>query len=469
MEEWWPKRKRYDFREGIRSYEKVAPGSYAAKAPYVDHGTDIVDKWRYIDPQESVREWEKLWTKVWNLAGCASDIPEPGDWFKYDLGLESFLVLRDDDRQVKAFYNVCPHRGNQIARTDFGKIDDCFRCAFHGWRFNKNGSLNKIKEPETFRPEVIADKPGLTPVRCEVWGNFVFINMDRDAEPLLSFLGVIPEHLAAYNLDDFRVFDDVEYVFDANWKTTIDAFLEFYHGDQIHPELGEGMETYFVQYDLYSKGVSRMILPLGYAPDKLPNTKVVNSTLLSMLRSWGGNSEEWKHLTGAEYKRAMIEVKRRLARRVGWDHFEALEDDQITDDWNYHVFPSVTFNLYPDGNYVQMFRPHPTDPHKCIWRAMTLVPIPKKGGFTPVAIADLGQGTVGEEWDGTVRPPIKRATKPAELGFILAQDAELVPPVHKGVRSASFKGFRLSEQEIRIRHYLAELDRYLNKASSARR
>ena len=461
MEEWWPKRESYDFREGIRSYPSVAPGSYAAKAPYVDHGTDIVDKRRYVDPAESALEWEKLWKKIWNMAGCASDIPERGDWFKYDLGKESFVVVRGDDDKIRAFYNVCPHRGNQIVRSDFGKVNDCFRCAFHGWQFDKDGSLLAIKEEETFRPEVIADRPGLTEVRCEIWGNFVFINMDDNAGPLLDFLGVIPEHLAAYNLDDFRVFEDVEYVFEGNWKTTIDAFLEFYHADQIHPELADVMETYWCQYDLYDRGVSRMILPLGYAPDKLADTKTVNPTQRLMLEGWEGDPKEWEHLTGADYKQAMIEVKRRLAKRVGWDNFDKMEDDQITDDWNYHIFPNVTFNLYPDGNYVQIFRPHPTDHHKCIWRAITMIPIPKKGNFRPVAIADLGQGRVGELWDGSVRPEIKRATLPVELGHVLAQDAELVPPVHRGIQSDSFKGFRLSEQEIRIRHYLKEVDRYL--------
>jgi phenylpropionate dioxygenase-like ring-hydroxylating dioxygenase large terminal subunit len=463
MNDWWPKRKPYDFRAGIRSYPRVAPGSYAEKAPYVDYGTEIIDPRRYRDPQESVREWEKMWSKVWTMAGVASDIPNAGDWFKYDLGKESFIVVRQDDGEIKAFYNVCPHRGNQIVRADFGKVSKCFSCAFHGWRYDKDGSLVEIKESETFRPEVIADKPGLTPVRCDQWGNFVFITMDWNAEPLLEFLGVVPEHLAAYKLENFRVFADVEYVFEGNWKTTIDGFLEFYHADQIHPELADVMETYWCQYDLYPKGISRMILPLGYAPDKLKDRKTVNEAQLQMLKGWGGDPKEWEHLTGEQYKQAMIEVKRRLGRRVGWDHFDALEDDQMTDDWNYHIFPNVTFNLYPDGNYVQLFRPHPTDPHKCIWRAITMIPIPRTKDFNPVAIADLGQGTLGERgWDGSQRPAIQRATKPAELGFVLMQDAELVPGVHRGVMSSSFKGFRLSEQEIRIRHYLKEVDRYLS-------
>lgn len=457
-------RKPVDHREGIRSYESVPEGSVLEKAPYVDNGTSRIDPRRYTDPAEAELEWEKMWTKVWNLAGVESDIPNSGDWFKYDLGKESFLVVRGDDDKVRAFYNVCPHRGNQIVRNDFGTAGDTFSCAFHGWKFARNGELREVKEPETFRPEVLACATGLTEARCDVWAGIVFINMNDDAEPLLDFLSVLPDHLDAYQLQNYRVFDDVEYVYDANWKTSLDAFVEFYHADQIHPELGEAMETYFCQYDLYPRGVSRMILPLGNSPDKLPDTETVNDVQKTMIRQWEGDPEEWSHLKGHEYKQAMIAVKRRLAEKAGWTHCENLSDDQMVDDLNYFIFPNVTTNTYSDVNYFQIFRPHPTDPMKCIWRSITLVPPAKHPEFRPLELASLGQGNVGEAgWDHTVRPPTRRVTDPADTGFVLEQDALLVPGVQKGMQSRAFKGYILSEQESRIRHYLAELDRYLAK------
>lgn len=449
----------FDFNEGIRSYPDAAPDSTSAKAPYVDHGTGLVDAKRYVDPAEAVREWEKMWTKVWLMAGFASDIPNAGDWFKYDIGVESFVVVRGGDDRIRAFYNVCPHRGNQIVRADFGTVNDCFRCAFHGWEFGKDGSLLHIKEAETFRPEVIADAPGLTEVRCDQWGGFVFISMNNDVEPLHDFLGVTVDHLAAYQLDRYRVFDDITFIYDANWKTTIEAFLEFYHADQIHPELGQVMETYFCQYDLYPKGVSRMILPVGNAPDKVEDRERVNDIQLGTITQLEGDPTEWQHLKGSEYREALIEVKRRLARRAGWDHCDDLTDGQMVDVWNYHLFPNVTFNLYSDVNYVQFFQPHPTDPMKCMWRSITLIPPAAHPEFRPLNIADWAAGPQG--WDGTVRPAIRHAATAQETGYVLEQDATLVPGVQKGIASRAFKGSRLSEQEIRIRHYLAELDRYL--------
>ncbi|MHA3795383.1 aromatic ring-hydroxylating dioxygenase subunit alpha [Sphingomonas sp. YL-JM2C] len=450
-----------DYREGVRMTPGVEAGPLAEKAPYVDHGTAPIDPRRYRDPAEAAREWEKMWTKVWTHAGFASDIPNPGDWFKYDLGPESFVVVRGQDDEIRAFYNVCPHRGNRIARTDFGTATDCFTCAFHGWKFGDDGALLSVKDPETFRPETLAHVTGLTAVRCEIWAGLVFINMDDDAEDLRSFLGILPEHLDAFHFEKMRVSEDIVYTYDANWKTTYDAFMEFYHADMIHPELGEAMETYWNQYDLYPKGISRMLLPFGYAPDKVADPDEVNEALVQTLVRYEGNPEDWKHLKGHEYATALVEVKRRLAEREGWDHFKELSDSQVLGDWNYSFFPNVTINIFGEMAYFQMFRPHPTDPMKCVWRSIQLNLV-GANGFQPVLATGLGNDQDDpEDWDGTVRPPIVYAQTPEETGFILAQDCYLVPPVQEGINSRSFKGLILGEQEVRIRHYLAELDRYL--------
>lgn len=452
-----------DYRRGIRSYSDVAPGSLADKAPYIDHGTSLVDPARYRDPAEASREWDKMWTRVWLLAGFACDIPNAGDWFKFDIGSESFVIVRGEDEEVRAFYNVCPHRGNQIVRDDFGTATDCFRCSFHGWQFGTDGSLIAVKEPETFRREALDQATGLTSVRCEIWAGFVFITMNDEAEPLGNFLGILPQHLDGFHLERMRVLEDIVYHYDANWKTLQDAFLEFYHGDTVHPELACSMETYHCQYDLYPRGVSRMILPYGYAPDKLEDPDAVNDMLKAALRQYGGDPDAWPDLKGSEYKRAIVDAKRKLADRAGWDHFTVLSDDQIVDDWNYAIFPNVTLNIMGESCLVQTFRPDPADPRKSIWRSIMLNLPSNDSGFQPIVLSSMGQNVFGPQgWDGTARPPILYAKTPEETGFILAQDCKLVPPVQRGMTSRAFKGYILSEQEIRIRHFLAELDCYLN-------
>src|SRR3546814_4808356 len=95
------------------------------------------------------------------------------------------------------------------------------------------------------------------------------------------------------------------------------------------------VETYRVQYDLYDRGISRMIIPFGYAPEKLADTETINEGLKQMVRQYGGNPDDFAHLTGATFKTATIETKRNWARRAGLDYFDGFTDDQVVDDWSY--------------------------------------------------------------------------------------------------------------------------------------
>jgi len=452
-------------------YPDAPATSTAVKAPYIDYGTKPLDVTGHHSREAMDLEWGKFWTKTWWFAGLLHDIPEVGDYFKVDMGRESFVVVRHGTApaDVRAFYNVCPHRGNQLVQNDFGHVTGpCFQCDFHGWQFGLDGKNAKIRDERIFRPEAIAHRPGLTQVRCEIWNSLVFINMDADAGPLLDHLDVIPDHLKAYPFDKYRVIRDIEVVWDANWKTSLDAFVEFYHADDVHPQVLPFSETLACQYDLYDKGVSRMIIPLGYAPVGLQDRDTVHPMLKMFLQFFGGNPDDYNHLKGHEYKRAVLETKRKWAKINGYDFFDQLSDDQVVDDWNYHVFPNVTLNCFSDSLLIQVFRPHPTDPSKSVYQAISLcLPVPgtqfhvmDPGSFGPEAVSPPG-------WDGAIRPAKVRPEKLEDFGSVLSQDARRVPAVQRGLSSAAYKGYVLSESEIRIRHYLAELDRYLKSASPA--
>ena len=135
---------------------------------------------------------------------------------------------------------------------------------------------------------------------------------------------------------------------------------------------------------------------------------------------------------------------------------------QMTDDWAYFAFPNVTFNLHPEGALIQRFRPHATDPEKSIYDVVVLVhPIQDPSVVLP-GYMGVEPGT---DLSGKGRPE-RRYLTPGDggLGPVLEQDGVTVPYVQAGMRSRSFKGARLSEQEQRVRHYHAELDRYLEKS-----
>lgn len=452
-----------DFVHGPLANPNAKPGDLEAKAPYVDFGTCLPDPKKLHCAQAAEQEWERMWTKVWTLAGLVSDIPEVGDYFKYDLGPESFIVVRTSPNDIGAFYNVCHHRGNPLVSEDFGTVKDCFRCAFHGWEYAISGELKKIRDEEIFRPEIISDRPSLTKVHCEVWNGLVFITMNPNPEPLESFLGVIPKHLAAYPFGEFRPLSDVQYRWKANWKVALDAFLEIYHGVDVHPQLISFSDPYNAQYDVFDKGVSRMIIPRGYVPATWGDTSKINDALKNQIISYGGNVDDYENVRGDEFKPHWIKLKRDWAERNGLDYYKNLNDSQVGDNWNYFIFPNITLNIFGDAILIQRFRPDPDDPNASIYNAITLsIPVADPN-FKAQDLANLSPNGHGGPagFTGEVRPARLHAKTIEELGTVLAQDAQLVPLVQQGVRSRAFKGYRLSEQEVRIWNYLKEMDRYL--------
>lgn len=458
----------YDYKTGFISYPDAEPGSPAAKAPYIDHGTARVDPRRYYTHEEAALEWEHMWTKSWLFAGLAHDIPQIGDWFKVELGKESFIIVRnaEGDDGVAAYFNVCPHRGNRLVHADFGSIGNrsSFQCDFHGWKFGLDGKNVEIRDEILFRKEAIAHRPGLKPVRCGVWNSLVFISLNPSGKSLMEHLDIIPKHLAPYPFEKYKVIRDIEACWRANWKTSVDAFVEFYHADDAHPQLLTFTETLECQYDLYANGNSRMVIPVGYVTSRHEDRSTVTDGLKAFLQFYGGNPDDYPDLKGHEYFKALVDVRRKWAKRHGYTHFDGLSDAQINDDWNYYIFPNITINAFSDALLLQIFAPHESDPSKSYYRAISLcLPV----GGTQDMVMDPGQ--FGPEavsppgWDGSERPAKFIPKTLDEFGSVLAQDAVRVPEVQKGIESMAFDGYVLSESESRIRHYLAEIDRLIGR------
>jgi phenylpropionate dioxygenase-like ring-hydroxylating dioxygenase large terminal subunit len=452
-----------DYLKGPLTNPAARPGDLDAKAPYRDFGTERPDPTTHYSPAAAQLEWERVWTKVWTLAGLENDVPQVGDYFKYDLGYESFIIVRTSSDRIQAFYNVCHHRGNQLITEEFGRVGKCFRCAFHGWEYGLDGKLEKIRDEEIFKPALIADRPGLTPVRCDVWNGLIFISMNDAVEPLTQFLGVIPQHLGGYPFGRFKVLRDVQYHWKANWKVALEAFLEIYHGADVHPQLMAFADPYNAQYDVFDQGVSRMIIPRGYVPASWGDTKEINEGLRNQILSFGGNPKDYGGVRGGDFKPYYSKLKRAWGLTNGLDYFNQLSDGQIGDNWNYFIFPNVTLNVFSDALLIQRFRPDPDDPCSSVYDAVTLnVPVPDTN-YKVQDLANLSpKGNVGpSKFTGDVRPARLHAKTYEELGSVLAQDALLIPHVQRGIRSRAFSGYRLSEQEARIWNFLKELDRYL--------
>jgi hypothetical protein len=162
-----------------------------------------------------------------------------------------------------------------------------------------------------------------------------------------------------------------------------------------------------------------------------------------------------------EVRAAVQKAKRERARRLGLKHYDRLTDGQLTDSWATGLFPNVQIGMHPEGVFIMRFLPHPDDPRKFFYDNITMFRYVDDPTYTVPAWMGLPKHT---DVSGRVRPGIEyipEGMKP-DLGEVLDQDIDLVAAVGAGCRSKGFKGPLWSEQEVRIRHFHRELDRYIN-------
>ena len=155
--------------------------SLEAKQPDIDNGTEIYAKEGYFSAEQMEREWDKVWSESWLIAGVSTDLQEPGDYFLFRVRSESIIVTKTEDG-TKAFYNVCPHRGARLLSEQRGN-KKVFVCPFHSWSFRNNGELRAITDEETFQEAVICHRPGLSSVVCEEHAGLIFICYVRQPPP----------------------------------------------------------------------------------------------------------------------------------------------------------------------------------------------------------------------------------------------------------------------------------------------
>ena len=166
------------------------------KAAEPELGHKPIDGFRYTSTDFAALEWEQMWTKVWLVAGRVDQLTKSGDYFTLDIGPESILCPMGTDNKIRAFYNVCQHRGNLLVSAEAGSINDgTFNCAYHGWRFDVEGTLVWVPCEEDFPQGSPCGKRNLVEIACDTWGGFIWINMDPNCEQLLNYLSPIAEHL----------------------------------------------------------------------------------------------------------------------------------------------------------------------------------------------------------------------------------------------------------------------------------
>lgn len=430
---------------------------------------------RYTDPDFTRLEFDKLWSKVWQVAARVDEIPETGDYTTYKIGDQSVLLVRVDDDTIKAYYNFCPHRGTTLGdgcgHFERGRII----CPFHGWRWDLAGNIKLVLERNEFHGGKLQDSDvAMREVGSRVYAGFVFINFDPNPEPFDEFIEPLRQYFDDIVLGDMRHIWWKRAEIPCNWKVAQEAFFEAYHVSATHPQLEKvGKEVVYgdrddgpmmyrdLVYDTFEKGHGQFWggdkTPIaGHVQEPMPAgdrleemaarmnltaeglggmiTKDDIELLLTLKEknlppdaNLGAEYVKLQYETAAEQNRPMPRLAPEVIARWGG----------VT-----YLFPNILVLLQAGNAVIYRALPHPTDPNQCTFEIRSTKTYP--------AGASLQRATLEE------------VTDPNQVGLIPQQDLHNLPRIQEGLRSRGMQQTWLaSNQEKLIVNMHREEDRYL--------
>jgi phenylpropionate dioxygenase-like ring-hydroxylating dioxygenase large terminal subunit len=438
-------------QEVLANDTNAAPALMRIESPAEGQSTADVSIDRYFSKDWHDREVEQIWRKCWQLACRVEEIPNEGDHVVYDIVHDSLIIARTGTGEIKAFFNSCLHRGT-LLRTEGGCVKR-LRCPFHGWTWTLNGTLSHIPHQWDL-PHVDPAKLSLIEAKVGVWGGFVFINMDPNCEPLESYLENLPEHFAAFNLEDRYKAAHVAKIMPCNWKLAMEAFVEAYHVSSAHPQVLGYYGDSNTQYDVWPdvRHVSRMISVQGVPS---PSMKGIPSerTIEEMRRDVPFFAGRPIEVGDGETARAKLaeRARQRISKSIGRDMSE-LSDTESLDLIEYMLFP----NMVPWGGQAlpitYRFRPNGDDPESSIMEIMFLFSKAPDGTHPePATMTMLG---LDQKWAD--------APELGSAAMVADQDTDNLMRIQRGLRTSRKPGVTLARyQESRIRHFHETLDAYM--------
>src|SRR5690349_10993892 len=196
----------------------------------------------YSDGEILQREQELIFAPAWQYVGHVGQAPEPGTFFAARCGRTPVVVTRARDGELRAFLNVCRHRGFPLAEGA-GKRET-LQCPYHAWTYGLDGALRAAPRSEELE-DFDRCRLGLRQAALDTWGPFVFVNTGPEPEPLEAALGSMPAQVAELGLDvdDLVFYTRWETELEANWKIVCENFLECYHCSVAHPQLAEMLDV----------------------------------------------------------------------------------------------------------------------------------------------------------------------------------------------------------------------------------
>ena len=399
------------------SYPKPDEGTWTEHYPEL--GTGGVSFEDSVSPQFYELERDAIFRQAWLNVGRLEDLPRNGSWFTKDLvaARTSVLVVRGMDGEVRAFHNVCRHRGNKLVWADTPRQESCgvsrqFACKYHGWRYGLDGACTYVHQEDQFF-DIDKETLGLAPVHCEVFAGFVFVNLaPTPRQSLRDFLGSMVGALDGYPFDQMTERYSFRAENASNWKIFIDAFQEYYHVPPLHThQLGpihRNPEATFEGAHYQLDGPHRVVSTSGSQKYKWPAEYLYPTEAL--LRS--GNMGPWD---APDLDGDTPGVNPGGVERWGIDNFQ--------------VFPNLEVLIYERSWYLS-YRFWPTSHNTHVFEADLW--------FTPAA---------------TARERLAREYAAVTVKEYALQDAGTLDGTQLGLESRAFADHPLNDQEILVRHF----------------
>lgn len=443
----------------------------------LDHGIRVG---RYLDPEFLRLEYDKLWSKVWQVAARIDEIPEVNDFTTYEIGDQSVFLVRVDEETVKAYHNVCPHRGTALAE-DAGTFEHGnIICPFHGWRWDTQGNNQYILSREEFHGgNLCAADVALKSLDCVVFAGFVFINFDADCIPFDEFIAPIRQFLEDLNIAEMRHYWWKAIPIPANWKVAQEAFFETYHVPATHPQLETGAAEFIfgaeiegdfeaynhhnVDYETFPQGHGRFFagantpmqgkvdVPLQEDPVDTMAARLqllvdgMDAQILQddvdLLKTLRGKPIPEGSSLGGEYIRVLYEDAAAKGRPM------PKLDPDVLGMWGGEVFIFPNVMILPQAGNAMIYRVRPdgNDPDSSTFEIFSTRTLP---AAAPRERASL--------------TPVDDVSDPEQVRQIPRQDLGNLKRIQKGLHSNSIRQVWLaSHHEKIILGMHQELDRYL--------
>jgi phenylpropionate dioxygenase-like ring-hydroxylating dioxygenase large terminal subunit len=418
-----------------------------------DLGTRPVPASEYTSPEFFKREIEKVWMKTWQFACRDEDIPKGGDTHVYELYDQAVIIVRQEDGGVRAFKNVCRHRGRKLVGASGCKTS--FRCAYHGLTWGIDGKL--IENPFAWDfPQLTADDIPLLKVRTESWAGFIFVNFDDQAEPLLDVIAPMPEHFAHWKIENCYRTAYVGKLANANWKVCAEAFLEAHHVICTHPEYNLFSGYDVGQHDVLSEHVTRFLTPTGITPGPFADRNIDDKRRIELMLSAGNRAFAGKinidlpeGITSRNF--AAEALRKSLAEKTGYD-FSDYSDADMLDGQGYDIFPN--FHLWGGFKDKISYRFRPIGPDQTFFEVMLYGLAPKDGPCPePAKLRILEEE---EKW--------ATATELGALGPVFDQDYSNMGPTQEGLKTLGEEPIHFSNYlEVRCRNLHRMVEVYMNR------